>query len=384
MLPKPIGSMLSYIKKVSQVYTIPYSIHGVANSTPSGESMVFPAIRGNQGKREFFCIMCSFSTIHTHFNFNADPRIKPELKAQRKLREPRVPQIANYIAENPDNYIFSSITISVGDKVEFHPTPGQGSDTKVGTLFIPLDTPILINDGQHRCAAIRKAYEQNPSLGNEKISVVVFEDRGLKRSQQMFADLNKHAVKPTKSLGLLYDHRDTFARFIVNLVDDVDVFCGRTEKERTNISNRSTNFFTLNGIADATKHLLKLKTKSISSEKQKLAAEYWNVLSRNIPQWNLLMQKQIAAGDLRKDYVHAHTNTLNALGMIGYILTQRPDWKTKIRGLQKIDWRKDSPVWQDKIVMDGKMLKNRLGIKRAANEILKQLGIPETVDEADK
>ena len=30
--------------------------------------------------------------------------------------------------------------------------------------------------------------------------------------------------------------------------------------------------------------------------------------------------------------------------------------------------------------MDGKMLKNRLGIKRAANMILEKLGVPETVD----
>ena len=50
------------------------------------------------------------------------------------------------------------------------------------------------------------------------------------------------------------------------------------------------------------------------------------------------------------------------------------------KGLQKIDWKKTSPIWQNKVVMDGKMLKNRLGIKRAANEILKQLGVPDTVD----
>ena len=76
-----------------------------------------------------------------------------------------------------------------------------------------------------------------------------------------------------------------------------------------------------------------------------------------------------------KNYVHAHTNILSALGIAGYIITQRPDWKDKIKGLQKIDWRRDSSIWQNKVVMDGKMLKNRLGIKRAANEILSNLGI---------
>ena len=97
---------------------------------------------------------------------------------------------------------------------------------------------------------------ENDDFYSENISVVVYEDRGLKRSQQMFADLNKHATKPTKSLGLLYDHRNQFAQFIVNLADDLDIFYGRTEKARTNISNRSTAFFTLNGIFDATRYLI--------------------------------------------------------------------------------------------------------------------------------
>ena len=348
-------------------------------STP--ESVLpFTANRGIQAGREFYVIMCDFATLINHFKFDTDPAIPPTLRAQRKIRDSRVPKIKSYILDNLDNYVFSAITVSVDKKIIFEPIPAKDSESTVGTIKIPSNARILVNDGQHRCAAIRDAYLENESIGIERIAVVVFEDRGLERSQQMFADLNKHAVKPTKSLGLLYDHRDTFARFIVNLVNDVDIFYDRTEMERTNISNRSTNFFTLNGIADATKHLLKLKTKSISPENQKLVVAYWNILSKNIPEWNLLMQKKISPHDLRKEYVHAHTNILNALGLVGNILIQRPDWKDKIKGLQKIDWKKSSPIWQDKVVMDGKMLKNRLGIKRAANEILKQLDVPDTID----
>lgn len=346
-------------------------------------TIAFEAVRGTQASREFYIAMCSFATIYHHFKFNDDPQIPPTLRAQRILRESRIPEIANYILNNPDDYIFSSITVSVGGKVRFSPAPGQGENGRLGQIIIPIDAPILINDGQHRCAAIKHAYEQKPSIGNEKVSVVIFEDKGLKKSQQMFSDLNKHAVKPTKSLGILYDHRDTFARFIVNLTNDVDVFHGRTEMERTNISNRSIKFFTLNGIADATRYLLKLKTKSIDSEKQKLAVDFWDRVSKNIPEWNLLIQKKVTAYELRKNYVHAHTNILNALGMAGHILvTQFPDsWKEKIKGLQKIDWARDSPIWEGKIVLDGKMIKNKVGIKKAANEILRGCGVTKTLDE---
>ena len=82
------------------------------------------------------------------------------------------------------------------------------------------------------------------------ISVVFFEDKGLKRSQQMFSDLNKNSVKPTKSLNILYDHRDEFAKFIVAISHELEIFSGRVELEKPAISNRSTKFFTLNGIAD--------------------------------------------------------------------------------------------------------------------------------------
>ena len=350
---------------------------------PEG-TMGFDAIRGVQAKREFYTIMCTFATITKHFEFDNDPRIAPEQRAQRKLRESRVPDIASYILENRDTYVFSSITVSVGGRVRFIPSPGQGSDARLGKLYIPLDAPILINDGQHRCAAIRAAFEKDPTLEAERVSVVVFEDRGLKRSQQMFADLNKHAVKPTRSLGLLYDHRDTYARFIVTMINDIEAFAGRIEMERTNISHRSKNLFTLNGVADATRYLLRMraKTKSIASEKQKLAVEFWNKAAENIPEWRLLMEGKMTTAEMRKGYVHAHTNMLNALGIAGHVVAKRGDWRDVLKGLQKVDWRKDSPVWRDKIVMDGRMLKNRLGIKRAANALLSELGLDERVEEA--
>ena len=71
-----------------------------------------------------------------------------------------------------------------------------------------MNAKFVINDGQHRRAAIESALHENPELGDETISVVFFVDVGLVRTQQMFADLNRYAVRPTTSLSLLYDHRD--------------------------------------------------------------------------------------------------------------------------------------------------------------------------------
>ena len=349
-------------------------------------TMTFDGVRGVQAGKEFYVAMVSFKTIAEHFKFD-DPSIAADQRAQRKIRESRMPQIANYIIQNPDNYIFSSITVSVGGTMMFQPAPGLGELGRIGTLTISMDSPLLINDGQHRCAAIKEAYNKHPEFQNEKISVVFFLDKGLKRSQQMFADLNKHAVKPTKSLGLLYDHRDTFARFIVNLVNDNDVFHNRTETERASIALRSKNFFTLNGIADATRYLLKLKTKSVAPEKQKLAVEFWDIVCRNMPDWQLLLDKnnEVSTADLRKNYVHAYTNILNAIGLAGHVLvTQHEDWRDMLKNLNQIPWERNDPVWEGKIMIDGRMIKNKVGIKKAADFILHKCGSTATLDESEK
>ena len=56
------------------------------------EGLRFDAVRGIQAKREFYIIMCPFATIAEKFKYENDPRIDPELKAQRKIRESRIPR----------------------------------------------------------------------------------------------------------------------------------------------------------------------------------------------------------------------------------------------------------------------------------------------------
>lgn len=351
------------------------------------ETYGFDALRGIQAGREFYVAMCPLKIIPKLFVFT-DYEMPSELRAQRTLRESRIPEIANYIVNNSDNYVFSSLTASVDGKMKFSAAPGVGENGKIGRLYISMNSRMLINDGQHRRAAIEEALKLKPELGNEMISVVFFSDRGLKRSQQMFSDLNKHAVKPTKSLGILYDHRDNFSQFIVKIANGVEVFHGRVELERTSISNRSTKFFTLNGIADATKNLLKLKSKKIPEEQQKLAVVFWETVAKNIPEWQLLVEKKVSPSELRREFVHSHTNLLNALGIVGNVLiNQYPDsWKEKLRGLQKIDWSRSNPQWQGRLVIQGVMLKNKIGIELAANTILKACGakIPSEREEYEK
>ena len=100
--------------------------------------------------------------------------------------------------------------------------------------------------------------------------------------------------------------------------------------------------------------------------------DFWDKVAKNIPEWNLLMKGKVTASDLRNEYVHAHTNLLNALGMVGHVLIDNfpDDWHQKLKGLQKINWSRSNPTWNGNLILNGRMIKNKIGIINAANEIL--------------
>ena len=82
--------------------------------------------------------------------------------------------------DNPDEYIFSSLTASIDGKMNFIPAPHLPPEGKIGKLYIDMNSTLVINDGQHRSKAIEKALRDKPSIGYESISVVFFEDKGFK------------------------------------------------------------------------------------------------------------------------------------------------------------------------------------------------------------
>jgi DNA sulfur modification protein DndB len=249
----------------------------------------------------------------------------------------------------------------------------------MGTLHIPMDARILINDGQHRRAAIEEAVKERPELGQENISVLFFVDAGLQKSQQMFADLNKYAVRPSTSLGVLYDHRDELAELARYLTDTVKVFKHLTEKERSTISNRSTKLFTLSSIKLSTRALLRKGAKAAVSEGERdIAREYWNAVTAQFPDWQRALDRSVSSADLRGNFIHAHGIALHALGVAGAeLLTRHPkDWRDRVKRLRKIDWsRANAKLWEGRALVHGRISKAKSNIQATANIVLKAYGL---------
>lgn len=347
-------------------------------------SYVFPAIRGIQAGREFYVSMCPLRLLPKLFHFD-DEELLPELRAQRTLNKVRVPDIARYIVDNKTSYTFSAITASIDGDIKFEPVSEESAATyRMGTLTVSMDARFIVNDGQHRRAAIESALATAPELGDETIAVVFFVDRGLHRCQQMFADLNRHAVKPSASLGILYDHRNAAAKVAKHLSLTSPVFKNLIETERSTLSARSRKLFTLSALHFATLELLPEDELEDFPKASQRCQEFWEGVGEQIPEWVYVREAKMTAGEVRRDFIHCHAIVLQALGRAGRALyaAHPNDVRKRLQRLRQIDWsRSNAQTWEGRAMLGGAMSKSGQNVTLTCNEIKRVLGLKLTADE---
>lgn len=350
--------------------------------------VTFPAMRGKMGGREYFATIMSLSEIPRFFRFNDWEQLTPELRAQRILNESRVPEISKYIVDHEDSYLFSSITASYNGGLRFIPHSSDQPD--VGHLELNLEEmEFLINDGQHRCAAISLAIKENPALGKDRISVLLFPMESLERMQQMFSDLNRFAQRTSKSLNILYDHRDPLGALTMEVIERVSVFRGLVDRERISIPVRSEKLFTLTTIYDANRELLgdlndppgsDPFTKNVDQ-----AAIYWEEVSKVIPDWARVARGEAPAPSIRQERISTHAVVMRALGGVGRLLLTKHggDWKQRLLKLGEVDWRKSvgtkvNPLWDGVCITAGSIISNRQARLATFDVLCRCLGISTT------
>jgi DNA sulfur modification protein DndB len=223
------------------------------------------------------------------------------------------------------------------------------------------DANFVINDGQHRCAAIAAAIQQNPAVGEEAISVLLFPYENLPRVQQMFSDLNRFVAKTSKSLDILYDKRDTISRITLEVIEKVPVFKGMVDKDATSLPTRSPKLFSLAAIYDANEELLGNEPDLTHNEATARAVDFWVAVSKVIPDWIKVKNGDLKAVELRQEFICAHSVVLRALGAAGAeVMKDHPaDWKGKLIELNSIDWRKVNSDWENVCIIANSVVSNR-------------------------
>lgn len=337
----------------------------------------FPVVRGVQAGKEYYIGMVPLKMLGRLFPYE-DEVVLPEYRAQRRLNESRIPDIKNYILHNTDTYVFSALAASIDGEYNFI----ESNQENVGTLEVSMDAKFLMNDGQHRKAAIIAALEEDSSLSEETISVVFFADKGLERSQQMFTDLNKHAVKTSNSIAELYDSRDEIAVITRNVISQIPFLNDYVDKERDILGKFSSSLFTLNTFYIANKKILK-RTKCNDSF-EKFLCTFWNSVSAHMVPWNELISREISKKDLRESYVATQAIIIQAFGRVGAYLWENKieDCDQYVQKIEMINWKRSSDVWRARVIRnDGRIISNENAIMLAGNYIKTVMGIPLTDDE---
>lgn len=341
----------------------------------TNSTISFPVIRGLQAHREYYVAMWTLRMLRQISIFDED-ELPPELRAQRILNKARIPEIANYMIDNPDDYVFSALTVSIDSDVSFEALPGQ---EKLGLLRVPMDAHFIINDGQHRRAAIIEALKQRPELEHETIAVVFFLDIGLERCQQMFADLNRYAIRPSRSLGLLYDHRNDKARLAKLVIMKSEIFRDLVDMEKSSLAPRSRKLFTLSAFYNACADLvIGLATGDLVQDAD-IARSFWEAAAEHFPLWGQVREGKLPASELREGYIHSHGIALQAIGKAGnaLLLTYPNDWLKRLKRLEKIDWsRNNATLWEGRAMIGGKVSKVTTNVTLTTNVIKNALGLP--------
>lgn len=339
----------------------------------------FPAVKGCQARKEYYIAMVPLKYLIKIFGRDEE-YLPPEHRAQRKINEMRIPEIKKYILDNRENYVFSALSASIDGEFHFESAPGQN----IGLLEIDMDSKFLINDGQHRKAAIEAAMLEDESLEDETISIVFFKDNGLARSQQMFTDLNKHAVKTSNSLSTLYDTRDEVAVATKDVIDNIQFFKRFTDKERDILGKNSSNLFTLNMIYKANQKILR---GSCTDKDKKFLKNYWQCVSDNIAEWQDVMAKEITKKDLRENFIITLAITLASLGRLGRFFYDNPKVKMDkyLKNLKNIDWSRSNADWLGRTIRsNGKVLNSEEAIALTCTKIKQLIGLDLTDEEKQK
>jgi DNA sulfur modification protein DndB len=299
------------------------------------------------GSRDYFVVVLPLSVVARLLPAPENSNLPPEARAQRQLNARRVPDITRYILSHEEDWLFSSLTASYPDDAATFVPDGDNPD--MGMLHLELDADLLINHRQHRRAAIVSALREDPTLGNQKVSVVLFPGETLERNQQMFSDLNRTVQKTSRSLDIMYDHRDPLNQLTLAVSERVPLLRGRVEKEAISLSVRSAKLITVSALYDSLQQLLGEIKESASEieleHAEDIAVEYWKRLTDCVPQWGDVASGDMRPAELRMEYISGHRVFFFAIGTVGWRLVAE-NKLSLLENMAEIDFRRVNLEWQ--------------------------------------
>lgn len=210
-------------------------------------TLILPALHGRMGERRYYSVVMRLADIATRVNYAEEIHDSKELSEfiQRRLKESRASQIADYLQNNSERF-FSSLVVAVygGDPLWYDagdisfsegldpkPTLPENIADRLGFLHLSGDEKLFALDGQHRLAGIRRAVNQDEVVANDLVSVLFVghldTDLGRIKTRRLFTVLNKHAKPVSKADIIALDEDDAPAIITRKLVGKGGLFSGK-------------------------------------------------------------------------------------------------------------------------------------------------------------
>src|SRR5690606_16718251 len=112
-------------------------------------------------------------------------------------------------------------------------------------------------------------------------------------------------------------------------------FTQLVELAASSLSPRSKKLFTLSAIYNANTALLDGLGIDSREGGVEAATAWWGAVAEKIPEWKLVYEHKLSAGEVRQRYIHTHGTTLVALGHVGNALLREAE-----ADVQSDSWRR--------------------------------------------
>ena len=361
----------------------------------------FPALRGKMGEMEYALVVMKLGELVKHVSFAEEIQewasgIPAEFKKQRKLNISRITnEMVPYLTATPDHF-YGAITAELerpGDpqnKLLFEPLAGHEA---MGVLTLDGSEQVMALDGQHRLKSIELGMKTHPDLSRESIAVIIVPGKGYKKSQQLFTDLNRYAKQPSKTLNLLFEHREFFAVVAKDVASEARTFRDRVNLETNSLGQKAKHHITLGVLYECVLALLdghyqdNEKDPAKIQEATKLVTHvYDDVVAPTLPELDTMLAGSTLPYDLRRKYIFGHSVGQQAIARA--IRAARDEFGEKWEDVVKrsftvVDWRLTNTQWEGAAVQGGAIGSRRQNIEQTCTVLKRLLNIPVVAKELD-
>jgi DNA sulfur modification protein DndB len=352
-----------------------------------------PAIRARLGDLEYFVSVVTFGEAARLVEYVEQTdawtsETPAELKLQRKLNLPRVErEMVPYLLADQDHF-YSALTVEIRPApyagglgaVTFEPKQTFPGGLEFGVLTLDGTECLYALDGQHRLKSIELAIRQKPELAREHITLILVPFKSIARSQTLFSDLNRYAKGPSRSIAILFTHRESLARIAKALAHGVPLLRDRVNMESTSLSSNSRQFITLSTLYEMTRTLVGRDLPNDDpNEKQYVSdlSDIWSALSNTIGEWQTVVEGREHPAYLRQRYLNMHGVAQQAIAVA--VATARRaegnNWRDILTRFSEVDWRLINPEWEGVALHGGRVNNTTTSVRLLADALQRKLGV---------